>query len=355
MAQAIQEWPPDPVVYPSCEYCTAGDEPKRREHGEPRVHVIGSAEREQDKQRVICPLHNHPLIVKRFTRVSDWGNWRRLWDEAQTYEQLLGLLHVGLDVSRYKHDWQDPILFYLALADDWKTGQSSSAHEKTTLNLLKAKAWQVLVMHHWKLDKDHQWQKDQTWGQFLTPALIDPILTFFLKDSSRNLPRPDSEVSENRVAYSFVEWFLEILWQRATIAALRCSMADRTRREKFMLLLIKMEKFNKLLEPDGGLTRTDRRFLKRLALAGTDQGTTLWQVAAGVIKDYQKRGNPALARTLANDFIRRRELARLARVNRVERKKKQEQDHQEAIAKAAADAAAAAQRLMDLTGNPDKQ
>jgi hypothetical protein len=332
-------------------YCAKGDEPKYHDRREPLVHDIEPEDGMRSGRRIVCSLRNHPLVVKGFTHISGWIDWRRQWDEAQTYEQLLGLLHVGLKSQRHYCNWEDPILFYLAIADGWKDGYSSYASEKTALNELKVKAWKTLVMHHWKLDQDDRYRIDRIWDEFLKVPLVDAVLDFFLTPD--NLPRSVSDVSENRVAYTFVEWFAEMLWRRSTTDELRQLMADQSRRNKVMRLHVKMEKHSQLLKPSGGLTRVDRRFLKKLALAGTEPRKTLWWVAAG-IGDHGKSGDAAIARLLINDFVRRRELARIERVERVERKKKQEEDRQEAIAQAVAAAAAATQRLRELTGNSEK-
>jgi hypothetical protein len=70
----------------------------------------------------------HPLITKTAHGIRDWGEWLDLWEAAESFQTLNGLLHVGFSVNlpwrtedrENGKDWHDRVLFYLQVADRWK-------------------------------------------------------------------------------------------------------------------------------------------------------------------------------------------------------------------------------------------
>lgn len=68
----------------------------------------------------------NPLLTKKFFPICNWHEWLERWENAKTYEELMGLLHVGYSVSldRYQGDerkyyWTDRHHFYFSVADGW--------------------------------------------------------------------------------------------------------------------------------------------------------------------------------------------------------------------------------------------
>jgi len=68
----------------------------------------------------------HPLLSREIRPLSNWHEWLVRWQAAVSIEEMLGLLHVGFNVSigRHEHGEQeyddiDRLVFYFSIADGW--------------------------------------------------------------------------------------------------------------------------------------------------------------------------------------------------------------------------------------------
>lgn len=68
----------------------------------------------------------HPLFVREIRPINDWSEFLRLWNATTSYEQMLGLLHIGFEVplntggiSEQGFDYTDRLKFYFEIANGW--------------------------------------------------------------------------------------------------------------------------------------------------------------------------------------------------------------------------------------------
>ena len=68
----------------------------------------------------------HTLFSRKIRPIRNWHEWLERWQEAQSIEEMLGLLHVGFSVRLERGEYGEPeyevtdrYLFYLGIADGW--------------------------------------------------------------------------------------------------------------------------------------------------------------------------------------------------------------------------------------------
>ncbi|MFA6315286.1 MAG: hypothetical protein WC648_02885 [Candidatus Paceibacterota bacterium] len=178
-------------------------------------------------------IHTH--MTREIRPICDWSEWIELWQRAKRFEEMLGLLHVGLDVpiNGYYPDGRsyngvDRVIFYLKIADGWRNswllrladenqenyvlGQDEFGNKirKTPSEmrqLLARKAFDILCLNFFKpelYDKkmgDH----NQTLNYVITEEPLFPAIRNFFRTEKatlsegmdvRNLPIGD-KISHN--------------------------------------------------------------------------------------------------------------------------------------------------------------
>lgn len=168
------------------------------------------------------------LCMREIHTIHCWSRWLELWERATTFEELIGLLHVGFNVdferrthNEQEHTFIDRLVFYLGMADGWRQafdypgeerdssrlqlGERGQFVYKTTGKLrqmLAQKAFDMLAMNffNWeiKVAGRHDSEYNNGWTEGVaTERLLSALQQFFrvtrqpFSDSTEvfNLPR----------------------------------------------------------------------------------------------------------------------------------------------------------------------
>lgn len=167
----------------------------------------------------------HPLLAKPYRCIRDWAEWLKMWDRAETVEELLGLLHVGFDVR-----WSDgekpykKIAFYLAVADSFtqphhlgKTRDSRYYPDKFEPGAVALKAMQVLCLRVFRTPKEAR-ERDLYWYRWtgwFSPSLFLALLDFLCRDDFRNVRTGYSNLAEphQEIYRQFQRDFINRAWR----------------------------------------------------------------------------------------------------------------------------------------------
>lgn len=174
----------------------------------------------------------HPLLEHTLRLISGWKDWKQLWDQETHAERLLGLLHVGFDVSLGRGERAERIVFYLSVADGhtWELRKEEERGEVvlnyTTFGEYKTwgkirqqlaqKAFKELCQHLFKDEKEQDddlpsWLSDLTHDNCI---VLDAVLAFFLPSDLapeiRNIPWPKNHDTE--VAAKFLIDVCQFAW-----------------------------------------------------------------------------------------------------------------------------------------------
>lgn len=137
--------------------------------------------------------------------ISTWGEWLKLADAATTYEQKLGLLHVGFDVEEMgprekygepNYTPYDRLAFYFSVADGW----TDSSNFRT-----KGLGWQDEPQYFagWRDSDGVRRQKSQSeQRQLLAQKAFDMLVSnFFVKQAWVKEARFHSRTDEEKIRH----------------------------------------------------------------------------------------------------------------------------------------------------------
>jgi len=201
----------------------------------------------------------HPLFKRPILPIKNWAEFLTRWQEAKTWEEMLGLLHAGFNIVHFYRrstDQQefkpaDRLIFYLTIADGWTHPESLCApdedrYEKQSVGLnetdgrqilmatselrqaLMKKAFDQLCQHFFGKGKSKDGEPlvrdERYWtDKVLTPEIFPRLMSFFrVKESRsnvieiRNLPCPSSwrKVSHHeKQVISFLLDLASFLWR----------------------------------------------------------------------------------------------------------------------------------------------
>lgn len=157
----------------------------------------------------------HPLFAREIRPINDWSEFLRLWNTTTSYEQMLGLLHIGFEVplntggiSEQGFDYTDRLKFYFEIANGWSETDwhwKSPGSEEHPSHLdgitpsslrkkLAAKAFSVLCSEFFNIEKFcrnyHPIHKDPTiemhWIQLLMNEYLFPVVKVFFGIEVKN-------------------------------------------------------------------------------------------------------------------------------------------------------------------------
>lgn len=207
-----------------------------------------------------------PSILAREIRpIVNWEEWLTIWDKASTFDEMLGLLHVGFNVTApYCNFWDSPsnpapnrndqigrIVFYFSLADGWndstllelpsdgrteyehgrdKRGNTVSVSPSEVRRLLAEKAFSLLCTNFFKSDNfpdsDDMSGRSRTdfmraWEAFIFNDRLFPVILKFFRPQKnrwndsiiiRNLNHRDEQLPCEKQLHSFLQNFTIFLW-----------------------------------------------------------------------------------------------------------------------------------------------
>ncbi|MCX6786572.1 MAG: hypothetical protein NTU85_02000 [Candidatus Kaiserbacteria bacterium] len=198
----------------------------------------------------------HTLLTREIRPIRNWYEWLLLWAKTETIEEMLGLLHVGFNVSLEKetpgeleYDEVDRIIFYFTMADGWADGPSlrlpndGNKEYRTGFDLngwvikkrpfelrqqLAKKAFDMLCMNFFKTelrdDRAGSSPEFQTeWEKIVTSKRLFPIIQKFfeVKDlpvngmvKIRNFSERNEKRSHNeQLVVKFLLNLTEFVWE----------------------------------------------------------------------------------------------------------------------------------------------
>jgi len=207
-------------------------------------------------------LTAHTLLTRPIRPCRNWHEWLLRWQAAVTVEDMLGLLHTGMDVGfeqyrdepRYDND--DRLTFYLGIADGWagydllrlpddpsgepfrfgrdKRGNLKHASTRDLRQAVATKAFDMLAGHMFRNNgydeydelsrscRDKEEVQAHYWAlEVANEAMFPVILNFFRVDTSRfhpyydirNLHYREPESHNERLAIGFLLSLAQFLWE----------------------------------------------------------------------------------------------------------------------------------------------
>ena len=193
---------------------------------------------------------DHPLLNREIRPIVNWFEWLKLWTEAKTYQELIGLLHYGfqLSISRASHsepeiDIYGRVIHYLSVADGWNTysalrlpddgriefmmiDSNKLQCERTPSQLrqeIAQKAFEILCLNFFK-DRSKCHDSAEYWENRILSERIFPIIMNFFRverDESgdrvtvRNLTsvgRIDKRIHSEQFAVDFLLNLVRFIW-----------------------------------------------------------------------------------------------------------------------------------------------
>ncbi len=191
---------------------------------------------------------NHPLIGRDVRPPRNWNEWLERWHAAGTYNEMLGLLHTGFNISFGRYSLEeteythiDQLLFYFGLAEGWKHGLYSPMDnqemflvgynarggeiKKSSSDLrqdLAKKAFEMLCLNffaaNFRDENREKWLLAMYWRDVFSDKLFPTILRFFRADpldsSIDNLSKSWEKPSNNeKQAIAFLLDLMCYMWE----------------------------------------------------------------------------------------------------------------------------------------------
>ncbi|MBW3538458.1 hypothetical protein KY386_03115 [Candidatus Parcubacteria bacterium] len=174
------------------------------------------------------------------TQISDWLEWRQLWQRAMYVEQYMGLLHCGFDVpaagpgcqtrplqERMRINHIDRICFYLELADGWYGSDSDflrpqeqasfnrSVHPGSMRAELARKAFAMLSQHFFRNTNTDRGDQP-SWTELVAEEkVLEKVIWFFRLDEYERIPNlghPNKPNVHEQRAREFVVELCKLGW-----------------------------------------------------------------------------------------------------------------------------------------------
>lgn len=144
----------------------------------------------------------HPLLTREVRPILNWYEFSVLWQEATTYEEMLGLLHIGFSLPYGSVGYVDRLIFYFNIADGWmdecsfqaprdgdKEYQVVSVCERNETKkpcefrrLLAHKAFDILCRHFFKAESDKSDGRFGTkQGKWIASERLLPVIQHFFR------------------------------------------------------------------------------------------------------------------------------------------------------------------------------
>ncbi|MFA6007016.1 MAG: hypothetical protein WC764_04820, partial [Candidatus Paceibacterota bacterium] len=197
------------------------------------------------------PAYN--LFFKEIRPIYNWHEWLLRWKIASSFEEMLGLLHVGFNVcmskSRYdepEYTYIDRLIFYLGMADGWRdashfrsfgdtepgyrilnssSGQYVLKSESGLRQHLAQKAFDVLALNFFSWGLKGGGRDGDEFGSgwvegVASPRLLDAIQFFFRAVKHRsgnsvgapNLPNFRDRKHTEKIAFDFLMNLTKFIW-----------------------------------------------------------------------------------------------------------------------------------------------
>jgi len=191
---------------------------------------------------------DHPLLALSLEKIKGWQEWKVLWQAASRFEQYLGLLHCGFDVtpvhrSSYYYDRDkvraaevDRVCFYLELADSFREstsyfkleeeddqvrspgGGKSLIEETAVMRVqLAQKAFDVLSQRFFR-NTAREGDDLSSWVELVVDAtVLKKVIWFFRLDEYNHIPNlgdPETPGVHEQWAKKFVVELCKLGWAR---------------------------------------------------------------------------------------------------------------------------------------------
>ncbi len=204
-----------------------------------------------------CLPDGHPMKEKKISYIKSREEWKKHWDETSNVEELISLLHFGLDIpgSGRHGEWAEHIVFYLSIAHGyqnqsnwidsvecngichyWKTavdpGQSDPSYVRQQV---ARKAWKMLctkIFGPLVAKPLTEIEVARKWLSYLEDdAIVSAFIGFFSEVA--NIPHRFSSLDHDiSVVMGFLKIFVTVGWGYDHIMA-RVSYFDASNLDRF--------------------------------------------------------------------------------------------------------------------------
>lgn len=224
-------------------------------------------------------IHTH--MSREIRPIRNWLEWLERWQAALCFEEMLGLLHVGMDVptEHYhadgrRYDEVDRVIFYFSVADGWKSrwslelpddgntkyvvgrdncGNLLQKSPSEMRQMLARKAFDILCQSFFKTEfHDSRNGYMPVWDSLITGDRLFPVIQNFFRAEKawhrdlidvRNLPTGDKIGHNEEQAVRFLltlatfilDWSEEGHLQAYYSADERKKVADRDAKKRLII------------------------------------------------------------------------------------------------------------------------
>jgi len=182
--------------------------------------------------------HSLFAFERELVEIDGWLDWLKLWHQAATWQQLIGLLHCGFEVVVREDERREMICFYLKVAEGYRSQDhlaklfpddkiTGDAWFRPSNQPYFSQRWQV-AQKAWKMlcdkifkntGKDH----NPSWLRYVCNQRVFSDLLWFFRApehnyAETNLPhwRGDDN-HQDTVARTFLKDFLRLVWRGTEI------------------------------------------------------------------------------------------------------------------------------------------
>lgn len=190
------------------------------------------------------------LFTREVRPIHNWCEWLKRWQVAESFEEMIGLLHAGFNVSlgRYQYreteyDNIDRLIFYFTMADGWddhyllkipedgekeyevRWDRNRNRERKTPSELrqhVARKAFDMLCLNFFKVDLlDDDRKFKYIWEKDITSERLFPIIQNFFRAEERrfgdrilirNLSYRDERPHSEQQAVDFLLHLAKFIW-----------------------------------------------------------------------------------------------------------------------------------------------
>lgn len=155
----------------------------------------------------------HPLFSRKIRNIIDWKEWLDLWQKANTFEELYGLIQTGFNCGTYADDsLEDRICFYFDLADGYNNEISAqltgdSRKNQKNIESLAKKAFGVLCDNFFASDNE---QRQPLWKRFIAKEKIFKKLLWFFRPTGFGVENnfPSAIYTSSKKEFGIINEFL---------------------------------------------------------------------------------------------------------------------------------------------------
>lgn len=182
------------------------------------------------------------LINKKIRPIGNWHEWLQMWKNTDTLEQLIGLLHCGMNVSmdRFssdpkKYEFSDRYIFYFKVANQWKhpiyaddegrvannrfvattkDGQLVHMDVGAARRMIAEKAFEMLCSHYFKFAlsaESHTGRRQRFQSKIIDVSTFQVLMDFFMRDGKvENIPSEQNHT--RKVTVDFLLELVQFVW-----------------------------------------------------------------------------------------------------------------------------------------------